>query len=187
MGEDKALKPFLGRPLVQRVIERLRPIADELIMTTNHPEGYTSFNLPLFTDLKPGLGALGGLYTALFCAQHSIVAVAACDMPFTNAELFKAASEIIVKEGADVVIAKTEAGYEPFHAVYLRETCIPAIESAIDSDQLRVNGWFPQVRMRLLTLDEVRRYDPNGLAFLNINTPEGFAQAERQAQESPHL
>jgi len=187
MGEDKALKPFLGRPLVQRVIERLRPIADELIMTTNRPEDYASFNLPLFTDLKPGRGALGGLYTALYSAKHPVVAVAACDMPFANAELFKAASEIMVKEGADVVISKTEAGYEPFHAVYLRETCIPAIESAIDSDQLRVNGWFSQVKMRLLTPDEIRRYDPNGLAFLNINTPEELAQAEQQAQEFPHL
>ena len=187
MGEDKALKPFLGRPLVQRVIERLRPIADELIMTTNRPEDYASFNLPLFTDLKPGRGALGGLYTALYSAKYPVVAVAACDMPFANAELFKAASEIMVKEEADVVIAQTEAGYEPLHAVYRRKTCVPAIEAAIDSGQWRVNEWFPQVRMRLLTPDEVRRYDPNGLAFLNINTPEGFAQAERQAHESPHL
>ncbi len=40
MGEDKALKPFLGHPLIERVIERLRPIADEIIVTTNHPEDY---------------------------------------------------------------------------------------------------------------------------------------------------
>ena len=40
MGEDKALKPFLGRPLIQRVIDRLTPIADELIVTTNRPAEY---------------------------------------------------------------------------------------------------------------------------------------------------
>jgi molybdopterin-guanine dinucleotide biosynthesis protein A len=187
MGEDKAQKHFLGRPLIQRVIERLQPIADDLLVTTNHPEPYAFLNIPLFTDLKPGHGALGGLYTGLFSAKHSVVAVAACDMPFANAELFKAASEIIVKEEADVVIAKTEAGYEPFHAVYRRETCIPAIESAMDTNQWRVNGWFPKVKMRLLTPNEVRRYDPNGLAFLNINTPEEFEQAEQRAQEFPHL
>jgi molybdopterin-guanine dinucleotide biosynthesis protein A len=37
MREDKALKPFLGKPLIQRVMERLSPIADELIITTNRP------------------------------------------------------------------------------------------------------------------------------------------------------
>ena len=36
MGEDKALKPFLGRPLIQRVVERLSPVADELIVIAGH-------------------------------------------------------------------------------------------------------------------------------------------------------
>lgn len=181
MGQDKALKLFLGRPLIQRVIERLRPIADELLVTTNHPEDYAFLNLPLFTDLKPGRGALGGLCTALFSARHSIVAVAACDMPFASAELFKAASGILVREEADVVIAKTEEGYEPLHAVYRRETCISAIEAAIASDKWRMDSWFPQVKIRLLTSDEIKRYDPDGLAFSNINTREEFAQAEQRA------
>ncbi len=181
MGQDKALKLFLGRPLIQRVIERLQRIADELLVTTNHPEDYAFLNLPLFTDLKPGRGPLGGLYTALFSAKHSIVAVAACDMPFANAELFKAASDILVQEEADVVIAKTGEGYEPLHAVYRREICIPAIEAAIDSDKWRMDSWFPQVKIRLLTLDEIKRYDPDGLAFSNINTPEEFTQAEQRA------
>lgn len=183
MGQDKALKLFLGRPLIQRVIERLQPIADELLVTTNHAEDYAFLSLPLFTDLKPGRGALGGLYTALSSAKHPIVAVAACDMPFANAELFKAASDILVQEKADVVIAKTDEGYEPLHAIYRRGTCIPAIEAAIASDKWRMDSWFPQVKMRLLTPEEINRYDPRGLAFSNINTPEEFAQAEQRASE----
>jgi len=184
MGQDKALKLFLGRPLIRRVIERVQPIADELLVTTNHPEDYAFLKLPLFTDLKPGRGALGGLYTALFSAKHSVVAVVACDMPFASAELFKAASDILVKEEADVVIAKSDEGYEPLHAVYRREICIPAIEAAIASDRWRMDSWFPQVKMRLLTSEEIKLYDPNSLAFSNINTPEEFAQAEQRAQLS---
>ena len=184
MGQDKALKLFLGRPLIQRVIERMQPIADEVLITTNRPEDYGFLNLPLFTDLKPGRGALGGLYTALFSAKHSSVAVAACDMPFANAELFKAACEIMVKEKADIVIARTAEGYEPLHAVYRRETCIPAIETAIGSDKWRMDAWFPQVKLRLLTPEEIKRYDPNGSAFLNINTPEDFAKAEERVRQS---
>ena len=183
MEQDKALKLFRGHPLIQHVIARLQPIADELLVTTNHPEHYAFLNLPLFTDLKPDRGALGGLYTALFSAKHSIVAVAACDMPFVSAKLFKGESEIIVKEEADVVIAKTDKGYEPFHATYRRETCIPAIEAAITSDKWRVDAWFPQVKIRLLTPEEINRYDPDNLAFLNINTPEDFAQAEQRASK----
>jgi len=181
MGEDKALKTFLGRPLIQRVIDRLAPIAEELIVTTNRPEDYGFLDLSLFPDLKPGRGALGGLHTAIASASNPIVAVVACDMPFASPELLEAARQILVREEADAVIAKSEEGYEPFHAIYRRETCLPAIEAAIDADQWKVIAWFPQVKVRVLTSDEIRRYDPAGLAFWNVNTPEEFAKAEEIA------
>ena len=178
MGEDKALKTFLGRPLIQRVIERLAPVADELIVTTNRPEDYFFLSLRLIPDLKPGRGALGGLYTAIASATHPMVAVVACDMPFASPSLLEAATRLMVQEGADVVIAKSDEGYEPLHAVYRRETCLPAIEAAIDADQWKVIAWFPEVKVRVLTSDEIKSYDPSGLAFWNVNTPEEFAKAE---------
>lgn len=191
MGEDKALKLFLGRPLIQRVIERLAPVADEVIVTTNRPEGYTFLNQRLIPDLKPGRGALGGLYTAIASASHPTVAVVACDMPFASASLLEAATRLMVQEEADVVIARAasraellgrgEEGYEPLHAVYRRETCLPAIEAAIDADLWKVIAWFPQVKVRILTADEIERYDPKHLAFWNVNTPEEFAEAEKLA------
>ena len=181
MGEDKALKTFLGRPLIQRVAERLSTIADELIVTTNRPDDYAFLNLPLFPDLKPGRGALGGLYTAIASAKHPIVGVVACDMPFASPSLLRAASRLLAQEEVDVVIAKSGEGYEPLHAIYRRETCLPAIEAAISADQWRVIAWFPQVKVRILTTDEIKQYDPSGLAFWNVNTPEEFAEAEKIA------
>jgi molybdopterin-guanine dinucleotide biosynthesis protein A len=181
MGEDKALKPFLQRPLIQRVIERLDPIADELLVTTNHPENYSFLDQRLIPDLKPGRGALGGLYTAIASASNPHVAVVACDMPFACAALLEAATRLMVQEAADVVIAKGEEGFEPLHAVYRRETCLPAIEAAIDADLWKVVAWFPQVKVRVFTSDELKLYDPSGLAFWNVNTPEEFAEAEKLA------
>jgi molybdopterin-guanine dinucleotide biosynthesis protein A len=185
MGEDKALKPFLGRPLIQRVVDRLSPIADELIVTTNRPEDYRFLGLRLIPDLKPGRGALGGLYTAIASASEHFVAVVACDMPFASPTLIEAASRIMVQEEADVVIAKTEEGYEPIHAVYRRATCLPAIEAAIDADQWKVIAWFPQVKVRILTSEELKQFDPDGLAFWNVNTPDEFSQAEQLAHPKP--
>jgi len=183
MGEDKALKIFLGKPLIQRVIERMIPIADEIIVTTNRPAEYTFLNYRLIPDLKPGRGALGGLYTAIASAAHPLVAVVACDMPFASQMFFEGARKLMVKEEADVVIAKTDEGYEPLHALYRRETCLPAIESAIEADQWKVIAWFPQVKVRVLTPDEIKLLDPAGLCFWNLNTPEEFAEAERRANE----
>jgi molybdopterin-guanine dinucleotide biosynthesis protein A len=182
MGEDKALKPFLGRPLIQRVVERLSPIADEMIVTTNRPEEYQFLSLRLCPDLKPGRGALGGLYTAVASATQPLVAIVACDMPFASPTLLQAANRLMVQEGADVVIAKTEEGYEPVHAVYRRGTCLPAIEAAIDADQWKLIAWFPQVKVRVLTPSELKQFDPDCLAFWNVNTPDEFIQAEQLAQ-----
>lgn len=184
MGEDKALKLFLGRPLIQRVIERLTPLADEMIVTTNRPAEYEFLNTSLVPDLKPGRGALGGLYTAIASAKHEFVAVAACDMPFVSKSFFEGASRLMVEEEADVVIAKTDEGYEPFHALYRRETCLSAIEAAIAADQWKVIAWFPQVKVKTLSPDEVKVFDPSGLCFWNLNTPEEFAQAEEMAKRS---
>jgi molybdopterin-guanine dinucleotide biosynthesis protein A len=182
MGEDKALKTFLGRPLIQRVLERVSPVADELIVTTNRPEEYRFLDLRLVSDLKPGRGALGGLYTAIASASHPIVAVVACDMPFASASLLRAASRILVEEDADVVIPRSQEGYEPLHAVYRRETCLPAIESAIEADQWKVIAWFPRVKVHVVTLEEIREHDPSGRAFWNVNTPEEFLEAEKIAR-----
>ncbi len=216
MGEDKALKIFLGKPLIQHVIERLAPIADEMIVTTNRPaeygflntstgsvhrtstgfrQGFDKLNLPaqptrsvhrlrLVADLKPGRGALGGLYTAIASANSPFVAVAACDMPFASKNFFESSSRLMVAEEADVIITKTDEGYEPLHALYRRETCLPAIESAIDADQWKVIAWFPQVIVRTLSPAEVKAFDPSGLCFWNINTPEEFLQAEQIAQQT---
>jgi molybdopterin-guanine dinucleotide biosynthesis protein A len=178
MGQDKALVPFLGQPLVQRVLDRIRPLADEVIVTTNRQAELQFLKLPLATDLLPGRGALGGLYTALSAAGNSLVAVVACDMPFVSASLLAAARDMLSDFPYDAVIPNLEGGSEPFHAVYRRSNCLPLIEAALQAGKWRVNSWFDQANLRFLTREEVQVYDPQGIAFLNLNTPEEVTQAE---------
>ena len=151
MGEDKALMPFRGRPLIQHVMESLAVIADEIIITTNHPDDYRFLDVPLFIDLRPGRGALGGLYTALERASKPFVAVVACDMPFASLDLFSAAHRLMAEFDMDVIIPSTENGLEPLHALYRCERCLPAIEAALDADKWKVISWFDQVSVRILS------------------------------------
>lgn len=181
MGQDKALIPFLGRPLVQRVIERVAPIADEIIVTTNKAEDYRFLRLPLFPDLIPGRGALGGLYTALSGAGQPLVAVVACDMPFVCAELLAAGRDVLLASGDDIAIPHFSGGLEPFHAVYRRETCLPCIKSAIDADKWRADAWFAQVKVHLMREDELRKFDADLRCFENVNTPEELEEAEKKS------
>jgi molybdopterin-guanine dinucleotide biosynthesis protein A len=182
MGEDKALKLFLGRPLIQRVVERLASIADETLVTTHRLQEYAFLGLRLVPDLVPGRGALGGLYTALACASHPIVAVVACDLPFASALLFKTAIDLLGREEADVAIPRSTEGLEPLHAVYQRSTCLAPVLAALQADRFKVIDWFPSVRVRELSREEVAAADPSGRIFQNINTPADFSLAEEMAR-----
>lgn len=181
MGRNKALVQFLGRPLIERVVARLSGIAAEVLVTTNQPGALTFLNLPCFEDLLPGMGALGGLYTALSCASFPYVGVVACDMPFANSRLLAAEWEMLVTGSDDVVIPGSVEGLEPLHAVYRRQTCLPAIQTALAAGERKVISWFPNVKVRVLSPAEWQAYDPEGQAFININTPEELRQAEALA------
>jgi molybdopterin-guanine dinucleotide biosynthesis protein A len=181
MGQDKGLVQFLGQPLVARVLSRVALLADEIQVTTNDPQGYQFLDVPLVADLLPGRGALGGLYTALFSARHPIVGVVACDMPFVRSSMLAEQRDMLLESGADLVIPQTATGLEPFHAIYRRVTCLPAVEAVLESGYRRVDSWFPQVKVVYFTQEEIRRHDPFGRAFFNINTLEDLRQAERMA------
>jgi molybdopterin-guanine dinucleotide biosynthesis protein A len=181
MGNDKALMPFLGRPLIQRVIDRLSPIADELIVTTNNPEAYRFLGLPLFPDLAPGRGALGGLYTALNAASQPLVAVVACDMPFVCADLLAALRDALLSSDKDIAIPRANGGLEPFHAVYRRETCLPHIQTALEEDKWRVDAWFAKVDTYFFDQQRLLAYDSDLLCFSNVNTSDELAEAEQLA------
>jgi molybdopterin-guanine dinucleotide biosynthesis protein A len=181
MGRDKALAPFLGKAMIERVIERVSPLADEVLVTTNRPEAYTYLGLPLYPDRVPGRGALGGLYTALSAANQPLAAVVACDMPFVSADLLSFERDLVLEKWYDAVIPLSEGFAEPFHAVYRPATCLPAIHAALQAEKWRVDSWFGDVSLHLISANEAAVYDPYHLAFRNVNTPEELAQAEKIA------
>ena len=183
MGTDKALLAFLGKPLILRPLNRLAGLANEVLVTSNHPESYRFLGLTPIPDVFPGLGALGGLFTALSVARYPYVAVVACDMPFASIEIFALELILLQETGADAVIPRSEAGTEPFHAVYRRASCLPYIQSALEAGKRRVDAWFSQANIHYLVPEDMLPYDPEGLAFLNINTPKELQVTEKIARQ----
>jgi len=180
MGENKTLMPFAGTPLIQRVFERTKSIAQEVLIVSNEPEELSFLDVKMVKDSILGLGAIGGLYTAMDKASSELVAVVACDLPFVSASILAEGARLLDRTSADVAIPRVKGDfYEPLHAVYRREPCKKAIFQAIQSDQHRLISWFPSVRV--LEMDEVLcgQLDPDGLAFFNINSKEDFLLAEQ--------
>jgi molybdopterin-guanine dinucleotide biosynthesis protein A len=187
MGQDKGLLPFLGRPLILRIVERLGAISDDIIVATDRLSEYANLGLQLFPDIQPGRGALGGLHTSLQAAKNSIVAAVACDMPFVNIKLLEHECDLLIHMNVDIVIPFTKDGLEPLHAIYRRETCLPAVKSAIEAGHWKLIDWLSEVKVFYLLDEERRLFDPQLLAFCNLNTQEEFERAEKIAiQENNH-
>jgi molybdenum cofactor guanylyltransferase len=183
MGQDKALMPFLGRPLILRIIERLQSLSDEVFAMTTRPADYAFLGIPVHSDLvTPGQGPLVGLYSSLLKATKPFVAVVGCDMPFASPALFEHERDLILATGADVVLPSTSVGLEPLHAVYRRETCLPVLQVALEAGERQIIAWFPKVKVHVLPLEVTARYDQNRLTFCNLNTPEEYQQAQAQAR-----
>jgi molybdopterin-guanine dinucleotide biosynthesis protein A len=164
------------------VLERVGGVADEVLVTSNSPDSLRFLGLPVIPDVMPGSGALGGLLTALTAARHELVAVVACDMPFANRALLAAERETVESLGMDGCVPQSPAGYEPFHAVYRRETCRRAVAKALLAGQKRLITWFGDANLAFFDPAQVARYDPRGLAFINVNSPEELSAVEAIAR-----
>jgi molybdopterin-guanine dinucleotide biosynthesis protein A len=178
MGTDKAFVHVLGRPLIEDILAQTAGRGAETILITNRPDDYAYLGVPLFGDLRPGTGALGGLFTAVSCAGQPHVLAVACDMPFAVPALLDHLIRLI-PEG-DAVVPRLAGEAEPFRAVYSR-ACLPAMAAALDAGKRRVISFFDAVRVRWVDDAEVERYDPQRLSFYNVNTPDELAAARRLA------
>ena len=177
MGRNKALMPLVGHRLVDRVLAVLRGIFDDLLMVTNSPDLYADLGVRMVPDLVAGKGALGGIHSAIHHAATPHCLVVACDMPFLNAAVLRYLVE--QRAGYDVVVPSVHGRPQPLHAVY-GKACLQPIARRLETDRLHVVGFFPQVRVREVTAEELADFDPEGLSFRNLNTPEEFADAARR-------
>ena len=182
MGEDKGLKEFLGEPLVRRVVRRLKPLGQDIVIIARDPSEYAFLELPVYTDVQPGTGALGGLLTAMSVAETQFVAVIACDMPFVNPELLIYQWSLIQERGIDVVIPIYNDELQPFQAIYRVKTCSTAIQESLAKGDQRILSWLDQVVTYRISPAEMRTFDAFCMAFLNLDTPDDFRFAEKVAR-----
>ena len=171
MGKNKALLEIGGERIIDKAVSLFKSLFKEVILVTNTPEEYAGHDVKVVTDIFPGKGSLGGIYTGLVYASCDYSFIASCDMPFLKRELIEYL--INIKNGFDVVVPKLRTGHEPLHAVYSRR-CLKPIEALIKKDDLRIIGFYPEVRVKEVSEDELAPFNSEPSPFININTPEDY-------------
>jgi molybdopterin-guanine dinucleotide biosynthesis protein A len=177
MGRNKALMELEGQTLIARVLDRIAPLCDDLIISANDVELYAGLPGRIVQDVIPGRGVLSGIHAGLTVMRNEKAIIVACDMPFLSLRLLRYMA--VVAHGYDVVVPKIGGFYEPLHAVY-GARCVEPIEQLVAEGPRRVTGFYHFVRVREVTKEVISLFDAD-LSFVNVNTPEEWAEVQRLA------
>lgn len=181
-GADKGWVQWRGRPLVEQVIERLRPQVDALLISANRSlERYRALGIPVITDLDAAAcdmptrhqGPLAGLRAGLRVAAEGQIAVVPCDAPLLPPDLV---ARLRGAAGADAAVAEVAGRIEPLFCVVptrLRD----ALETAYARGERSPAAWLATVGAARVAFADRR-------AFVNLNAPADLATADA-ASDSP--
>lgn len=169
MGQNKAFVQIDGVPIITRIHNLLKELFQEIIIVTNQKDLFRSFDSSIYTDLLPGKGALGGLYTGVFFSRFEYSFCVACDMPLLKRSLV----EFLIRNtgNEDAVVPRTRDGLQPLHAIYSK-SCLNAMKTVIDRGKYKIIDFYDLVNVKIVEERDFIHLDPLRESFINVNTPE---------------
>ena len=188
-GGDKPLRRVAGRPLLDHVIERLRPQVSGLVLNANgDPARFAAYGLPVAADsIADYAGPLAGILAGLdWTAEHRpdcpMIVSVATDAPFLPTDLVARLLEGLRREGADLACAAAGGQAHPVIGLWpvrLRDALRHAL---VDEGIRKVDVWTGRYRLATVPFpDQVPALGPAIDPFFNANTMDDIATAERLA------
>jgi molybdenum cofactor guanylyltransferase len=174
MGRPKALLPFDGEPLIIHIVRHLKRVFAETVVVAAPEQELPLLPVALVRDQVAYQGPVSGIYRGLKAATKEICFVTSCDAPFLDLALIShLLSEI---SDCDVVVPFWQERFQPLHAIY-RRSVAPLLHEQLERGELRPIFLYDKVRTRKVHEDEIRTLDPEGMSFLNMNSPADYDSA----------
>jgi molybdenum cofactor guanylyltransferase len=183
-GGDKPMRTIGGRTILDRVIARLKPQCDGLILNANgDPARFAAFGLPVIADtVRDFPGPLAGIlaaldWTAVNRPNVEWILSAAADCPFLPRDLVARLQQARIEQGAQLAVAASAGQTHPvigLWSVALREELRHAL---VKEDIRKIDRWTARYKLATVTWP-AEPLDP----FFNANTMDDIAEAERLAE-----
>ena len=169
-GHDKGGLLVDGRSILERQLDELAAIADDILIVGGQPTPPARHapRVRMVPDRVTGCGPLGGLDAALDEAHADPLIIVACDMPFVTAAFLAHLRSLT--EAVDAVVPKTERGYHPVCAVYT-QACRPLVRRALAERRLSMTELLARMRVRAVGEREIDAFGPCTRLLANVNTP----------------
>ncbi|WP_251341628.1 molybdenum cofactor guanylyltransferase [Haloplanus halophilus] len=185
--EDKAVAPLAGTPMIRRVVDRVAPAVDAVVVNCRAEQvpaisdalDGAAVPVRFAEDEYPDEGPMAGMATGLRAVDTEYAFVVACDMPFVDADfvayLFERAA------GHDAAVPRPEQWFETTHAVYRAAAMADACEAALAAGEERIVAPLFDLDFVVVDAAEVRDHG-HPHTFENCNTREDFVDAERRLE-----
>jgi molybdopterin-guanine dinucleotide biosynthesis protein A len=172
-GRDKGLIEIAGRPMVEYVIEALRPQVGALLINANRSrERYARFGYPVVADEFDGYnGPLAGMASCMRVAATDYIATLPCDSPHIPPDLVARLFLRLREEQADIGVAHNGERMQPVFSL-IRRALLDSLQDYLDGGERKIDRWFE--RHATAVVDFSDRPD----TFINVNTPEDVAKME---------
>ncbi len=174
MGRPKALLPFDDEPLIAHIVWDLKKMFAEAVIVAAPEQELPILPAVLVRDEVAYQGPVSGIYHGLKASTKEVCFVTSCDAPFLNLALVSHLLSQI--SDFDVVVPFWQERFQPLHAVY-RTSVAPLLKDQLERGELRPIFLYDKVRTRKIHEDEIRGLDPEGLSFLNMNSPADYDTA----------
>src|SRR4029077_4226035 len=177
MGQDKAALSLNGRTLLEHALAALRCVCRDVAILGKY-ELYGTL-APVYEDIFPGCGPLGGIHAALSNSQTQYNIIIAVDTPFIMPEFLSYLVERAITSGAVVTTPEIDDYTQPLCTVYSLDF-LPIAERALGSGSYKIVPLFPRDKTLVVREAELRRFAFATEMFENLNTPEDMARARRR-------
>ena len=174
MGRPKASLLFDDEPLLVHIVRALSHLFSEIVVVAAPSQELPFVPAMVVRDQVAHQGPVGGLCYGLKATGGECSFVTSCDVAFLNSRLISYLLSRI--PDCDVVVPHWQQRLQPLHAVY-RRSVLPLLEGQLERGELRPVHLFDRVRTCTVGEDEIRRFDPHGSSFLNMNTPADYQEA----------
>ncbi|HJR59459.1 MAG TPA: molybdenum cofactor guanylyltransferase [Vicinamibacterales bacterium] len=179
-GADKSSLAIGGTSILDRILSAVQPVTARIFAVGDRHGAAARAGLTVVDDVVRDAGALGGIYTAIVGSPCDRTLIVGCDMPFLTTSFL---AHLAAITGADVVIPRDRTGWQPLCAIYSR-VCADGIRARLDRGERQAAPPPAGVRVIEIGPGELAPYDPEGLLFVNVNTPHDYAQAQRLLEKA---
>lgn len=176
-GRNKAFLNVGGRRVIDRIIDVLTPLFDEILLVAKEPSLYVDLSIKAAKDLFTARSSLTGIHAGLSQTRAEFGFVVPCDAPFLQPDLIRAILEEISSD-TDVVIPHINGIYQPLCATYSKR-CVPYIEDMLKQNDFKIINLFGKVHLKTVSIEKLMHADPGQRSFININTPETYQLIKR--------